>query len=346
MDTPSFSRRSVALVLAVVLIVAAASGAGALTVDTETTDTSATSDLQQDTVLTQPHNGSQVQNISIVGDSSTNTSGLANPESNFSLYFVVNDTGSDQNSETLYETDENWSVTTISGAPDQYNLTVANPRWGDELEYGGGENVTVDARVVFNESQTDESWENITFFVDPPDSQARVKLASDERDVRTDSLAPSSVPVIGGNGSETAQVSDTVPVTQNTSEITVDVENDSTVNAFSKVADETDSGSMATIGYAEVNGQMVPLFSESADASWLNDSAAYATVNSDGTQVTIHNANETFDTGTSEIDVSATGNQAVGLFEMQSMLSDYGASVTTQFGTAAQAINIDGNPFN
>lgn len=335
--------------MAAILVASAIGGAAALSADTETTDTGTTSDIQSSTVATEPHNSSVVKNIEIIGDANTNTSSLANPGTEMKLEFVVNDSNSDQNGEVLHSTSSNWTQTTVSGAPDHYNKTVANNKWGDDLEYGGGENVTVDARLTFNESQADESVNNITYTVDPAtgESAARVEFTGSENTVEGNkTVFGMSLPsILGGDDVGAAQVSDNVSVTSNTSTITLDIDNQSSANSFSEVANAGSSGDLSTIAQANVNGQTVPVFVESADASWLDANETYAVVSSDGSTITVKNANNTFDSTTTSIDVSATGNDAVGFFTTRSMLSDYGASTGEQITAASGAIDTNGDPF-
>lgn len=341
------SKTHVAVVMAVLLV--SAGLAVGLSTDTETTDTPETSDLTSSTVITEPHNDSATQRVQIIGDSNTNTSSLANPEEAFKLEFIVNETDHDQDGTVLYSTTENWTVQTVSAAPDHYHLNVTNSQFGDELEYGADENVTVDARVTFNESESDESVHNITFTVAPEGDDARLQFAPGERETAAEEsflgVSVASLPFMDDDDPGAARVSDIASVNDNTSNITLHMSNGSTTDAFSETASAADTGALTLNGYVLVDDTMVPLFVESADASWLDTSSeAYATVSSDGTEVTIHNANETYDEGTTSVEIEATGNDKAGFWETRAMLSAYDAGLGAQVSAAAKAVDVNGEP--
>ncbi|QIO25425.1 hypothetical protein [Haloarcula sp. JP-L23] len=344
----STKSRAAATAMAALLVLSVTGGALALTVDTETSETSSTSDLTNSSVITEPHNSSITQNIEVDGDGLANTTSLANPETAFTLAFVVNDTGSPQNGETIYQTTDNWTETSLSGSSNHYNYSIDNPTWGNELEYGDGENVTVEAVVTFNESESDEANTTIRYTVDPTDGTARAEFGANERQVEGNKtifgLSVASIPFAGSDVGA-AQVNDSVNVTDTTSTITMDVDNTSAVDSFAEAA-STDND-LTTDGYVLVNGQMVPLLVGSSDApNWLDtDTDAYATVSEDGETVTVENANETWDSGTTSVDVEAVGNDASGFFKTRSMMLDYGASQATAATTAAGAVDPAGSPF-
>lgn len=342
----SNSKRVGAVALALFVVIGGAVTVTALTTDTETTDTSSVSDLQSSTVVTEPTNDSVTNNIEVEGDSNTNTSTLSNPGTAFKLEFVVNDTDSEQDDEVLYTTDANWTQTSISAAPDYYNLSVTQNKWGDELEYGGGENVTVDARITFNETETDESVHNITYTVDPSDTDARVQFQSNQTNAENKTLFgvdTSSVPLSGETESY-GYVNDSVAVTPDTSTVTLAIDNQSTRDAFASATSAGSDGSLSTVTIVQMNGQDVPVFVGSQDASWVSNDQAYAVLSSDGSEITVYNANETFSDSTASIDVSATGNDAVGLLRTRAMLSNYGAGPIKTVGTAGNAADLNGDP--
>jgi hypothetical protein len=341
--------RTIAAAVMLVLATVAVGGAGALTVDTETTDTTTTSDLTDTSILTEPRNDSVAQHIEVEGDTNTQNSALTNPEEAFTLQFVVNDSSAEQDGEVLYESNETWGVETVSSNPDYYNTTVNNSEWGESLQYTPAENVTIDARVIFNMSETDESMENITFTVDPAGTSGFLFLGDDEQEVAAQSgwlaSAQSYLPSAlgGGNQSDAAKISDSVAVDENTSMLTMSVGNASAQDAFAEVGSAS-AGSFSTIGFAKVNGQLVPMFSQSADVGWVNDTAAYATASEDGSEVVIHNADQTWDSSTSSVDVVAVGNDGIGFSRTTDIMSSYGAGTLDTYLTAAGAID-GGDPF-
>lgn len=346
------SKRGIAIVLAVIMVVGMAVPAMALTADNETTETSTTSAILDTTTLTEPHNSSKSKTIEVDGDSNTNTSSLTNPETAFTLRVLVNDSSHPQDGEVLYETTENWSVQTVANAPDHYNLTVNNTEWGNELEYNATENVSVNFKVIFNESESDESVVNITPTVDPqaqPD--ARIEVADSERQLAGFSSSNDSGVLASIFSSESigaAKANQSIGVTSNTENITVDIDNQSAVDALGESVASKSDGTLLTSSYVMVNGQMVPVFVGSAgDQSWLDTgSEAYAVVDTSSDEVTIKNANATFSDSTSSVDVSVTTNEAAGFWQTRSMLSSYGASPVTAATTAANSIDTNGDPFD
>lgn len=320
--------------LAIALVAMLAIGGVAPTVagisgDDETTTDSSISDLLNNTTVTEPQNASEVKEIELIGGTSTNTSTLSNPEDHFTLRFIVNDSNSTQDGEVLYETTKNWTVEqSVSGAPDHYNTTVANTAWADELEYGAEQNVTVVARTIFNESESDESMTNISFTVAPNGSDARVEFVDDDRKVQTNKyygFDASLIPFTNGSVGA-AQVSDNVSVTENTSTVTMDIDNSTTADAFTKVTDATSTGDLAHTGYVLANGKLVPMFVGSESATWVDSGEAYAVVGEDASTVTLHNANSTFDSSTSSLEVTAIANEQMAAHEVYQMMGTYGAS--------------------
>lgn len=344
----SSTKSRISAVLVAALLVAGATGGAmaALTTDTGTTTSTAVSDLTANDVVTEPNNASKANNVRVVGDTNTNTSTI-NPETAMKIRYVVTDANSEQQGDVLYEDTSNWTVTAVSGAPDEYNKSITNTKWGDDLQYGATQNVSMDARIVFNETKADESWNNISHFTDPAGDDARIEASGDEVSTADASrLSLSSVPFVGSdNATGAAQAEDTIAVTSNTSTITVDTDNSTAVDAFDKVS-EASAGSFATNGWVIVNGQVVPVFSGTeadVDANWLDTDEAYATV-SDGGAVVVHNANSTFESGTTSIDVSATGNEALGAFQTLSLLRDYGAGFGTIASNMVGAADVNGTP--
>lgn len=335
-----------AALAAIVLVVAG--GAAAWSIDSETVDTATTSDITESTVVHEPLNSSKSNEIAVIGSEAVNDSTLTNPETAFTLQFVVNDTSSDQHGEVLYETDKNWTATAKTGAPDYYNMSVQNDKWGEELEYSPGTNVSVDARIIFNESESDESIFNITYEVNANGTTARAMLDSDETEMENQSVLGMSVPFLaGGDGPGAAKSTDNVTTSGNVTTVEMVVDDSDAVDAFSEVADKGSTDSLSAYSYLSVNDQTVPVFVESADdVEWLDTSSdAYATVSSDGQTVTVHNVDKTYDDGTNSIEITAYGNDAVGFSRTQSMLSSYDAGFTTRISAASGAIDINGDPW-
>jgi hypothetical protein len=75
--------------------------------------------------------------------------------------------------------------------------------------------------------------------------------------------------------------------------------------------------------------------SEEPDTEWFNDSAGYATYDADAQTLTYHNVDEWVDSDAKDVELSATGNDGLGLFNTASMLQNYDAGWGSAFGTAA-----------
>jgi hypothetical protein len=346
------SKRHIIAVAAVAALVVTAGGTAALTTDTKTATTSTQSDLVADYVVDEPHNDSQTIRVQVEGDSSTNTSSLANPSEEIKFNLTVNDADSEQDGETIYSTTQNWSTEVVSNAPDHYYLNLSADTWGEDLQYGPDQNITVNATIVFNESESDQSVHEIRHYVDPNGSDARLEFADDERTTLGQrGLFGASLNTLGIGGEETdtyaASLDDDITVVDNTSTVTMSVDNGSAVSAWSDVASAGDSGALSVIGVvsAETDDEtLIPVFVESADAEWLDtESDTYAVVSSSGESVTVENAGELVD-GSETVTFSAQGNEAVGSFRTISMLRSYGAGVTTYATAAGSATNFDGNP--
>lgn len=333
---------SILLVGLMVLAAVAVPATAAFTTDTETSTTSGSSDLTSSTTITEPLNDS-TQRIQIQGDSNTNTSNLADPGTAMTLDIVVNDSDHVQDGETVYSTDADWSNQSVSAAPDHYYQNITTSDFGSNLAWGATENFTVDARVTFNESESDEVVHNITFTVDPAGDDARVQIGDDDAEVSNKSVlfglttVPSWVPGAEETTGAADVTSEDVSVNSNTSEVTVDLTDTEAVDSFAEVTDGVDAATFSGMAWVTVSDQTVPVFVESVSSddapSWLEvDDEAYATVNSAGDEITLHNANATFDEDTTSVDLSATGNQDLGWSGTYSLVRDYGGGYTDALG--------------
>jgi len=348
------SNRHIIAVALVAALVVAPMGTVALSTDTETARSTSTSAVVTGLTVTEPHNTSTDYRLQIAGDTSTNTSKLANPSEAMTVNLTVNDADSEQNGETIYETTQNLSTIVNNKAPDDYYLNISASKWGEDLQYGPNSNITVDVMVTFNATEADVSSTTTTTYVDPNGSDARLEFADDERNVVTQRGligATANTLGIGGNDSNAyaADLTDEATVAPNSSTVTLSVDDANAVSAWSAAADDADAGSLSTLGVvvADVNGETthIPVFVSSADAAWLDSSAPYATVSSDGGAVTVKNAGELVDS-TQAVEFSAEGNEAVGFRRSVSMLRASGAGPTTYVPAASSALNLDRNPFS
>lgn len=344
----------IAIAIAVAVVVAPAGGALGLSTDTETTSSSSISDVTDGLTITEPHNASRTYRLQVEGGSNTNKSSLANPSDALRINFTVNDNDSDQNGTVIHETDQNFSTIVNSGSPNDYYLNLSANTWGNDLQYGPDSNITVDVTVTFNATEPDASATTITTYVDPNGSDARIEFDDDERQT-----APQHGPVgmalttlgFKSNDSESyaADLTDETAVTENTSTVTLSMDNANATSAWSDVAEASDAGSLTTSGVVvtDVDGKttLVPVFIESAEADWLVEDTTYATVSSDGKSVVVQNAGTLVD-GTETVEFSGEGNEAVGFSRTIGMLRTAGAGPTIWGSAAARAANLDGNLLN
>jgi hypothetical protein len=335
------SRRSRIGLIALLALLAVTGVAVAGTVDTTNDATSSsTSDWSDGSTATEITNSSKNATHQVDMNNAT-----AGDEDKFTLYLSNNATD-----RTFYSTEENW--TAVNASEGQFNLTLEYATAFETLERDANDNVTTDVKVVFNESASDE--ETVSFQIYAENDETNAVIAStgenDSAEVEEVSSGPLSSLSFGvlGNDSTTvgaAQVSDDVGVNQTATESVLVVMDDPDLEtAFSRVADK-ESGNLVLTSYVEVEGKTIPVFPQSADAGWLEESNdTYATVNSDGSQVELHNANSSLES--SNVTVSVTGSEMIGSFKAWDMLRDYGASRTTAASISFQAIDLDGDPFD
>lgn len=340
----SKTRQAAALVFAAVMVTSMFAGAAALTTDTETTNSAGASDLTGSTVVEDVQNDSVTHRIQIKGDSNTNTSSLSDPGTEMKVKMVVNDSNSDIDGKVLATNASNFSSTAVSGAPDHYYTWVDQDAWNDALEYGAEENVTVDARVVFNESESDESVHNITFTVAPNGSDARVSFATAESNLeenQTGFLASiaSVNPFSSSSDPGPAKANDSVNITPNTTNVTMTFANQNVSDSASHVVDNSDG--YTTTAYANVDGQAVPVVVGSAsDISWLDTSSdAYIHLTKD--DATLKNAGSLVDSQKT-VDTTLTLNEDHGYASIE-MLQNYGASWTTAVRQGS-IVDVNGEP--
>lgn len=350
--TVSTKRRVGGLLMVAVMLVsmAAMPAMAAVDYDDETTNTATTSDLLDGDTVTDLDNSSIVKTIEVTSDNASSGDDLA-------LEVAVNDSDSSQDGETIYESDESWTVTDETNG--HYSLNITHSEVFETLERGAGETVTVDVTTIVNESEDTEESETIQVDAQNDDDSAVAAVYGDEDGTELadkTGFASFSVSSLAfwSNSSDSsdeftgaAQATETTNVSDNTSTVRVELLNSSTSDAGSSALGDAGAGSFLGTAAASVGGDLVPVFSESAsDVSWVDTSSdTYATIDSEGDTVTVHNVNETVDES-GEVDVSTTLNDAVGFGETRSMLSNYGdLSFTQRFSMAFDAMDLNGDAF-
>lgn len=292
-----------------VLLVASAGAAGfamaaAPSVDNETSETT------QDTDITD--GGSQAYNAT----SSSNFSWSA--DSNSSKIVI------EQGNTTLYTaTPEEYHHNSTSGTS-YFNVSLAD----DGSDYSGleadaNENVTLDVTIINNTEADSPDKTNVSFTFANNDTEAFGQVTTDDTEVAADGGWLSSLG-IGSEDGATGEID--VGGNENTETINVHIANDDLSTALSDTIDAADDDTPAYLGSASVAGQTVFVFSDEAEIpDWVSDDDyTYVTVSSDGSTLTIHNAADQFDDEeVDDVEISATGNEAMGFWTAQSTLTDY-----------------------
>lgn len=314
----NFNRsRGAALLMAVLMVLSVMAGGAlaALTYDNETTKTASTSDWQDGTAVSDLDNSSKVSTVEVQSDNATDGE-------SFTLRMVVNDSNSAQDGQTIYEDTSNWTATNSTAG--YYEQNVTHGEAFEDLERGANETVTVDVKTIWNESETDE--ESATISIDAQNDDNPRLVVDDRATIESTGI---TVPVAGltlfEGDADAAQQESNISVNNNTTTLTVHANSKNVSDAMDAATADTSSGDLTPDAYVKVNDQLVPVFDQSADAEWLdNGTETYAVANGD--TVTVENVNETYDSGTTSVDVVVGANADVGFWETHSMLRDYGAS--------------------
>mgnify|MGYP006280703863 FL=1 len=133
----------------------------------------------------------------------------------------------------------------------------------------------------------------------------------------------------------------------NTTDVRVELVNSSAATAGSLAAENAEEGDFIGISAVSVDGEYVPVFSQSAsDVDWIDtDEDTYATLDSEGDTVTVHNVDEMVEES-GDVEVSTKVNDGLGFGNARSMLSGYDSlSFGDRLSLAFDANNFNGNPF-
>lgn len=329
------TRSQLAVVATAVLTVMALMTGGAVAAinydnDTTTAGTTSTSDWLQDQTVTDLDNSS---NISTVEVQSTN----ATDGTNIDLQLIVNETDHAQNGDVVYETNESW--TELNATSGNYELNVTHSDAFDGLERDASDNVTLDARTIVNESKASE--ERVTIQIHAQNG-GNPNLVADDRATYEDPAGAFSLsslnPFSDSESADAAKLDRAITVNGNTTQVTVASNSQNFTDAVDEAGAETEDGEFMAESYVVANGHLIPVFENSVDDApeWLDtDSETYAVADTTAGSITVYNANETFDSSTSEIDVVAAANAEPAFRDQRSMLSDYGAGIGDQFTLAS-----------
>lgn len=185
-----------ALALTGLLVVSAGPAMAALSYDSETTNTTTTSDLVGGETVKNLDNETTYKRIEVVSGNAT-TSGLTNPEEAFTLKLSVNDPDNGDDGYTFYSNASTFVEEDATNG--HYSINLSHAEMFAELPREVGENVTVDATVTFNETETDEESSTITIYAqngndravevvtdDDVDTESNVELTNESRLLRND----------------------------------------------------------------------------------------------------------------------------------------------------------------
>ncbi|NHX37622.1 MULTISPECIES: hypothetical protein [Halolamina] len=322
----NFTTTTKSVLLVAIMLVAAAGGAlaAAPTVDTETTNTSTTTELNDGG--TQAYNQSTTSLIAWSADSEHSKIEIS------------------QDGDTLYAASpSNYSAadTDSSGSLDTwyFNVSVAD----DGADYSGldanaGESVTLNVTLINNTEVSNPDTTNISYTFANGNVEAFEDV--DETSVQTPSdsgtFSVASLAFWSDNATDPAKTDATIGVTGNETEtVTLSVAGTPMAEAFSTAAENTESGDVIWSSATSLDDEYVVVAnSEAPDTDWFNDSQPYATYDEDAQTLTYHNVDELTADDAQDLEISATGNDGLGLTNTASMLTNYDATWSSAYGTA------------
>jgi hypothetical protein len=317
--------RALALMMALAVLLTGVGGVMAAppALDSETTTTTQSTDITDGG--TQTYNATTASNLSWSADSAN--SKIIISQEGETLFTA---------SPTPYNTVSNTSYYNVSLADDGSEYTG--------LEAAAGESVTLNVTLINNTeaSTPDETNISFTFSNGDVESFAAVEDAQVPEEGFLSSLSLNSI--LGDDEDvSAARAEKTVGVVGNATEtVNVYVENSNLTSALAETASAAseDDIPLVLLGTAMVDGELVPLFTESAEIpDWIDDDETYATLSDDGKMVTIHNLETSEDD--SDVDVEIVGNEQANFIPTFGMLKSYGVSQYDAFTLAAVDLNLD-----
>ena len=301
------------LLLVAIMLVAAVGGAmaAAPTVNTETTDTTYTSELTDGD--TQAYNATTSTNFSYSADSEN-------------AKIVI-----EQDNDTLYSATPDHD-TNASGTY-YYNATLAD----DGSDYAGldadaGESVTLNVTLTNNTEATNPDTTNVSYTFANGNAEAFEDVEGDNVETPSEDGYFASL-LSSDDDTDPAKSDSTVGIAGNeTKTITMSVEGTSLADALDASAEDADDGDILWSSAMGLEDGYILIASEEApDTDWFDDDSTYATYDEDAQTLTYHNVNERVDEDAKDVELSATGNDGLGLRNTASMLTSYDASTTEAY---------------
>lgn len=322
-------RKLKAVLLAVFMVLsvfafATAGGLAAVTIDTETSATTQTSDLTDGGQVTDLDNGSATSILAVSSDSAQ-ASSLSDPATAFELDVTVNDSDSDHDGRLIYENDADWNSSNVTTGGHYYEVNLTHDEVFEDLERDAGETVTLDFNVTFNQSETDQ--ESINIQVDAVNNNTVAVQYVGDSDVNdSDDFETRTVERLGRDDYDVGEVDFEIGTTSDTETVRIVFANDSIRDEYEAAYDARsfDDGDYVPTMILSAEGQPIMIFdSEEGDEfdSWIArgydaDEHAYGVYQSDGgvagsdDQLEIRDVDEEFDT--TSLEVESTGNRRLG----------------------------------
>ncbi|MDS0279991.1 hypothetical protein NDI85_19590 [Halomicroarcula sp. S1AR25-4] len=335
---------AVGLALAVLVATPTVVMATAPSLDTETTDTAGTTEI--DGTYTQTYNESTHSFLNTSQDSNQTATELRQGDRLLANY-SLNDSANVQH------------VSTASGT--YYHSTELADDGSDYpgLEADAGESVTLEARSI-NLADSPHTTTNASYTFDVGPNTSFVYYNDSETEtaeISTWSVSGlaaslSSVNVFSDDSNDSeagpARVEQEIGVNGDSQdEIIVTVANSDAQDSMAAVYDASDtSGGVAYLGTAMVNGEVVPMMAEGADApDWVDTSEdAYMTIEEDGQTATVHNAGAVMDSDDTTATVEITANEKMDFGDAQSMYKAYDYDGSVWYAAFSNGEYFGGNP--
>ena len=330
----------IAVGMSAMLLLTAIGGvtATAPTLDTETTDTALTTEL--DGTSTQTHNTTTTSFLNTSQDSNQTTAEIRQ--------------GADGRLLATYglNSSDNLNYETVASGTYYHTLELADD--GSDypgLEADAGEDVEIEVRSI-NTADDPDTMTNTTFTFSNDANVSFINYNASETQTADRSFvaqASTGFGILGDNSSAgPAKVQQDIGVNgENQEEINVHVANADAQDSVAEVYnDSDDADGVSYMALAKVDGEIVPVMAEGASApDWVDSSDdAYMTVSEDGQSATVHNAGAVIDEGDSEATVSLQANEAMGFSPASTMFENYDRSSPTINALVDAGVDINGEP--
>ncbi|WP_135306369.1 hypothetical protein [Haloarcula amylovorans] len=337
---------ALAVVGLVMTAIAGPAMAAAPSVDSESTDTTTTSEVTAGS--TQTYNDSTNSTLSYSADSNSTGVDVQQGDRTLESY--------EQNSSDVLE----WQTTATSTY--YVNATFAD----DASDYTGieadaGENVDLTAEIINDTSLgADADTTNVSYTFANDANTSFIYYNDSETETATISTwsvagLASSLSTVNPFANSTddsdagpARIEQEIGVNGDSQDkIHVYTGNSDAASSLAKVYDASDtSDGVAYLGTTTVNGKVVPMMAEGAEApEWVDTSEdAYMTIQEDGKMATVHNAGSLMDSDDETATVKITANEKMDFADAESMFSSYDYDGNVWYAAFTNGEYFGGNP--